>query len=99
MYTGHIHIIKRMNEENRRIFRQVRDTYKENIPKGNIYKDRGDRKEYSKEHTMSEEQVHATRMRIALDMQKEQNRTDLFHIVFVVTSIFLIALAIRLLVF
>lgn len=95
MYTGHIHIIKRMSEDNRRVFRKVRDTYKKNIPEGKIYKNLQERKEDRK----SEEEVYEARMRIALDMRKEQKRREIFHFVFIVASIFLIALAIRLLVF
>ena len=95
MYTGHIHIIKRMNEENRRVFRKVRDTFKGNVPVGKIYKNLEDRQEVRK----SKEEVHEARMQIALDMKKEQKRRDRYHIVFIVASIFLIALAIRLLFF
>ena len=95
MYTGHIHIIQRMSEDNRRVFRKVRDRFKENIPEGKIYKKLEERKEDRK----SEEEVYEARKRIALDMRKEQKRRDRYHFVFIVASIFLIALAIRLLFF
>ena len=95
MYTGHIHIIQRMSEDNRRVFRKVRDRFKENIPEGKIYKNLEERKEDRK----SDEEVYEARKRIALDMRKEQKRRDRYHFVFIVASIFLIALAIRLLFF
>ena len=92
MYTGHIHIIQRMSEDNRRVFRNVRDRFKGNIPEGKIYKTQKERK-------FSEEEVYEARKRIAFDMRKEQKRRDRYYFVFFVASIILIALAIRLLFF
>lgn len=99
MYTGHIHIIQRMSEDNRRVFRKVRDRFKENIPEGKIYKNLEERKEDRKEDRKSEEEVYEACKRIAFDMRKEQKRRDRYHFVFIVASIFLIALAIHLLFF